>query len=97
MKILVVRVKVKLKYENKEVESVALANAGFESYEPEIIIPTEVARKLGIYPRLPSSVTIDRYKGAGGKTFKVYRLSKGVVKAYVITEDRVVGPVKLFL
>jgi len=94
---LVVRVKVRLEYEDKQVEAVALANAGFESDEPEIIVPVDIARELNLYPHLPGGAIIDRYRGAGGRTFKVYRLSRGIVRAYVITEDRLVGPVDVTL
>lgn len=36
---MVVRVRVKLKSKDKVVETVALANAGFEADEPEVVFP----------------------------------------------------------
>jgi len=97
VKSLVVRVRVRLEREDKQVEAVALASAGFESDEPEIIVPVEVARELNLYPRLPGGAIIDRYRGAGGRTFRVYRLSIGIVRAYVVAEDRLAGPVSIAL
>ncbi len=64
---------------------------------PRIIVPVEVARELDLYPRLPSGAIVDRYRGAGGRTFRVYRLGRGIVRAYVITEDRLAGPVGIAL
>ena len=37
---MVVRVRVKLKSVKKEVVTVALANSGFETEEPEVVLPT---------------------------------------------------------
>ncbi|RLE49489.1 MAG: hypothetical protein DRJ31_04775 [Candidatus Methanomethylicota archaeon] len=94
---MVVTLDIKLKSFKEEVEVKAIANAGFESDEPEIIVPTSVAKKLKLYPKLPAETEIEEYRGAGGKKFKVYRLTKGAVKAWALTEDRSVGPVDVAL
>jgi len=95
---MVVRVRLRLVREpGRELTVSAIANAGFESDEHEIIVPTKVARGLGLYPRLPGETTIETYRGAGSRRFKVYRLERGLVKAWVVTEDRVVGPVDAML
>jgi len=94
---MVVRVRVRLKRGPTEVVALAVANAGFESDEAEVAVPVKLARDLGLYPRLPSDTLIDEYRGAGGKRFKVYRVGRGLVQAWVEAEDRSVGPVVVAL
>ncbi len=44
-----VRVKIKIKVGNEEIETTALANSGYEAFKkPEIILPETLANKLGI-------------------------------------------------
>ena len=94
---MVVVVRLKIKTDDKEITVPAIANAGFESDRPEIIIPREVARNLGLSPKkLSAEATIEEYRGAGGKKFKAYTL-KSTAKAWVVTEDREVGPVDVVL
>lgn len=88
---MVVRVRVKLKSTKGEVVTVALANSGFETEEPEVVLPTKVAERLGIYPRLPSGSEVEEYKGVGGAVVKTF-LVKGLVDISVLTSDREVGP-----
>jgi len=88
---MVVRVRVKLKSVKGETVTVALANSGFETEEPEAILPTRVAERLGIYPKLPSGSEIEEYKGVGGAVVKVF-VVKNMVNISVITRDREVGP-----
>jgi predicted aspartyl protease len=45
-----VRVKVELRVGKRKKVVSALVNTGFESEEPDIGIPTEVARELGLWP-----------------------------------------------
>ena len=95
---MVVAVKLNLKgTKGLEVVASAIANAGFESDEPEIIIPVKVARGLGLYPRLPAEVAIEEYRGAGGRRFKAYKLKLGIAKARVVADDREAGPVDVSL
>ncbi|MEM1909644.1 MAG: hypothetical protein QXT79_09755 [Thermofilaceae archaeon] len=51
---LVVRVRVRLKAlkgrRGEVVESVAVANAGYESESTEVVIPVRVAERLGLWP-----------------------------------------------
>ena len=44
---MVVRVKVRIRYRDKVVESSAVANSGYETDEPEIHIPSARAKELG--------------------------------------------------
>jgi len=45
---LVVRIKVKLTSKNKTLETVALINIGFETNQPEILLPIKLAEKLNL-------------------------------------------------
>ncbi len=42
------RVKVRLKSEDRVVETVALLNSGFETDAPDIVIPVELAKRLNL-------------------------------------------------
>lgn len=97
--VMVVRVKLRIRLTSsgREVVTSAVANAGFESDEPEVIVPTRVARELGVYPVLPANATVDRYVVAGGRVVRVYRLPKELTNVSVVTEDREVGPVSVVL
>lgn len=66
-----VRVRLKLKTTQKSVETSALINSGFESTEPEIVIPPSLAELLGLTPSSePSS-----YSVAGGGSISAIRAS----------------------
>lgn len=96
MKNLVVRVKIKLEsIKGKDVIASAIANSGFESDEPEVIVPESIAERLSLYPKLPEGTEVEEYKSVGGK-FKAYRV-KGFVKAWAISEDKSIGSVNVVL
>ncbi|MEM0223122.1 MAG: hypothetical protein QXJ99_01830 [Thermofilum sp.] len=67
---LVVRVRVRLKAlkgrRGEVVESVAVANAGYESEGPEVVIPVRVAERLGLWPKLPEGTEVQAYEVAEG-------------------------------
>ena len=86
-----VRVRVKLKSFKGETVTAALANAGFETDEPEAILPIRVAERLGLYPKLPSGSEIEEYKGVGGSVVRVF-VVKNAVNVSVQVGDREVGP-----
>jgi len=92
---MVVRIRVRIKFKDfdKVIETSAKANAGYESIEPEIIIPYKILEILQIPENYIKEKGVDReYIVADGRviTFKV--IPKGV-DVWVITEDRIVGPV----
>jgi hypothetical protein len=68
-----VRVRVRIKYGDASLDLVALVNTGYETDVPEILVPASVAKKLGIYPRLPDGTIIGTYKTAAG-LMKAYRI-----------------------
>ena len=53
----------------------------------------EVAEKLGLYPKLPSGTVVEEYAGVGGFKVSTFRVP-GVLKVYVVCEDRVKGPIR---
>ncbi|MEM1547273.1 MAG: hypothetical protein QXP91_12555, partial [Candidatus Methanomethylicia archaeon] len=60
-----VRVRVNISVGDKSLEAVALINSGFETEEPQILIPMKALRKLGL--KLTGAVE-DIYDTAGGPT-----------------------------
>jgi predicted aspartyl protease len=68
-----VRVKVRIKYGGKSVDLIALVNTGYETDVPEILIPVDIAEKLGLWPKLPDNTSVETYKTASG-LMKVYRV-----------------------
>ena len=58
-----IRLKLKLERGNKAVEVIALVNSGYETLEPEILLPENHAKNLGIYPNLPPFVTVSFFVG----------------------------------
>nr|MDO8082812.1 hypothetical protein [Candidatus Freyarchaeota archaeon] len=94
---MVVRVRVRLKAlkgdKGKTIEGVAVLNAGYESEHPEVIIPTKLAEKLGLWPRLPEGTEVETYEIAGGTKARVYYIDK-CLESEVITEDKASNPIK---
>lgn len=82
-----VRVRIRLKFENREVEAVGLANAGFEAEGPEIVLPIRVAERLGLWPELPKGSKIEEYEVAGGKRVSSHIISQKI-DTKIITKDR---------
>ena len=81
---LVVRVRVKLSRNGRGIETSALANSGYESETPQILVPIKLAEQLGFWPPtidLEESV----FESAGGP-LRVWIASKSV-KVKVIVAD----------
>ena len=57
-----VKAKIRNKLNNKEIESVVLLNAGYETAEPEIILPVKAAESLGLWPSLPEGSHFESYR-----------------------------------
>ena len=68
-----VRVKVRIKYGGRSVDLIALVNTGYETDVPEILIPVDIAEKLGLWPKLPDNTLVETYRTASG-LMKVYRV-----------------------
>ena len=78
-----VRVRLKLKSTRESVETAALVNSGFESNEPEIVIPPPLAEILGLTP----SSQLSSYTVAGGGSITAIRATHSL-KVKLILEDR---------
>lgn len=89
-----VRVKVEVEYGGKRVAAVALVNTGFEGDVPEILIPVDLAERLGVWPRLPEGTVIESYRTASG-IMRVYRIPGAGVR--LVTEEGVKDPVGSFI
>ena len=76
---MVVRVRIILKSEDKEVSTIAIANSGYEAEEPEVILPTKVAELLNLYPVIPSESKIEEYKAIGGVSVNAITLNKRIL------------------
>jgi len=83
---LVVRIKVKLTSKNKTLETVTLINTGFETNQPEILLPIKLAEKLNIYPPKAGS-TIQEYNVVGGKTLIIKTPEK--IKIQVLIKNKI--------
>jgi len=75
-RLVAIRLKLKLERGNKAVEVIALVNSGYETLEPEILLPENHANNLGIYSNLPPESIVKEYKLADGSTTKLIRVLK---------------------
>jgi hypothetical protein len=64
---MVCRVKVMIRTEEGVVETSALLNSGFESDEPDIVIPVSVAEKLHLWPPRSTMSTLLETDGGAEK------------------------------
>ncbi len=60
-----VRLKIKSRRNQSEVVAVALVNSGFETEKPQLLIPTALARRLGLWPP-PEDAYVVELGTAGG-------------------------------
>ena len=94
---MVVRAKIRLRTlkgeKGRTIEGAALLNAGYESKDPEVIIPKKLAEKLGLWPLLPDGTAIETYKLAANKEVQAHYI-KNCLESQVVTEDTVSSIVK---
>jgi hypothetical protein len=88
-----IRLRLRLSRGSHNVDVIALVRSGYETVEPEILVPPVTARELRVYPELPYGAVVGEYRLADGSTMKVIRIP-GAVNVYVLEDDRVVGPVE---
>lgn len=95
---MVVRVRVQiapLKGSKKTSQKVvAIANAGFGSKVPELLIPPKLAERLGLWPSPPEGTEVSVYGVAGGMETKAYRIPNAA-EAVVKAAGRISSPVKV--
>lgn len=68
-----VRVRVRIESPRGSIETSALVNTGFETPNPQILLPVKAAEKLELWPILPKEATPEIYDTADGPT-RVYRV-----------------------
>ena len=78
-----VRLKLKVRVGDKVVEVVALLNSGFEAPTPQLLIPIDTAKALGLWP--PEDAREVVLETAGGPLRAWFYPRKALVK--VVTED----------
>ncbi|MEM2739566.1 MAG: hypothetical protein QXQ29_02040 [Candidatus Bathyarchaeia archaeon] len=82
-----VRVRLKVTSRSgRSIETSALVNTGFETLEPQLLLPVKAAEELGLWPNPPREASIEIYDTAGGPT-KVYRIP-GIAEVKVLAMDR---------
>ena len=89
-----VRVRLRIEYGNSSVDVIALVNTGYETDVPEVLVPVEVAEKLGLWPKLPENTVIETYKTASG-LMRVYRV--GGAKVSLVAEDIKPKPINTYI
>ncbi|PIP49038.1 MAG: hypothetical protein COX14_01420 [Chloroflexi bacterium CG23_combo_of_CG06-09_8_20_14_all_45_10] len=68
---------------SREVVMPALVNSGYETENPELLVPSGIAQALGLWPETREA-SMERYKVAGGAEIRVVRL-RGSAKVEVLT------------
>ena len=81
-----VRVKIRLCVQNQCAILRALVNSGYETEEPELAIPQNVAEKLGIWP--PRKFTLEEAYTAGGLA-PIYVVDEEAKVSLVLNDDYV--------
>jgi len=78
-----VRLKLRIRVGNRVVDAVALLNSGFEAPTPQLLIPVDTAKALGLWP--PEEACEVVLETAGGPLRAWFYPRKALVK--VVTED----------
>ncbi len=78
-----VRLRLRLKRGDRSVETVALLNSGYEAPTPQLLVPIDLARDLGLWP--PENAVEIELETAGGPLRAWYFPRAVVVK--IVAED----------
>lgn len=68
------RVRVRLRHRLFTLETSALVNSGFETESPDIVVPVEAAKRLGLWPPRNASLTVME-TGGGEISIPYYELA----------------------
>ncbi|MCS7128429.1 MAG: hypothetical protein N3E36_05300 [Sulfolobales archaeon] len=85
-----VRIRIRPRESSSHTEVAALVNSGFETEKPQLLIPTALARQLGLWPPPPSSYLVEL--GTAGGPVRNY-LVPNALEIHLVVEDKVRGPV----
>lgn len=89
-----IRLRLRLRGADRYADVVALVNSGYETLEPEVLVPSRVAEELGLLPTLPPGSAVKEYVLADGSTVRLIRIPRAL-NVSVVEEDRVVGDVEV--
>jgi hypothetical protein len=78
-----VRLRLRIRVGDRSVDTIALLNSGFEAPTPQLIVPVDTARALGLWP--PEDACDVVLETAGGPLRAWFYPRKALVK--VVTED----------
>jgi hypothetical protein len=78
-----VRLRLRIRVGDRSVDTIALLNSGFEAPTPQLIVPVDTARALGLWP--PEDARDVVLETAGGPLRAWFYPRKALVK--VVTED----------
>lgn len=87
-----VRVRVRIRSSERESETSALVNTGFETEQPEILLPAGLAEMLGLYPPKSGSL-LEEYSVVGGTTTVIKSSEK--IHVQLLIEERETSPVEV--
>jgi len=90
---LAIRLRLKLVKKGNSVEVTALVNSKYETLEPKILVPSNVAGNLSLYPQLLQGAMVKEYKLTDGSSSKLIKISKAI-SVYAVEEDRMVSPIE---
>lgn len=89
---MVLKLKVRICYKDKCVESIGVASTGFIGGEPEIILPEHIVREFSGEKLL---FTLSERVLADGSRVAMMR-SLEPLDLYIVAEDKIRGPVKVY-
>jgi hypothetical protein len=87
-----VRVRVRIRSGERESETSALVNTGFETQQPEMLLPAGLAETLGLYPPKSGSL-LEEYTVVGGTTTVIKSSEK--IHVQLLIEGRETSPVEV--
>jgi hypothetical protein len=85
-----VRIRARSRRSGRVEDVVALVNSGFETEKPQILMPIALAKRLDLWPPPLDSYLVEL--GTAGGPVRNYLVPEAL-EVYVITGDRVRGPV----
>ena len=86
---MVCRVKIRLIRNNYSIDTIALVNSGFETNDPDIVIPINIAKRIGLWPPKDSNTTL--LDTGGGEISNPYYIN--CADLLLMLEDR--EPIKI--
>ena len=84
-----INVKLESRRSGKEILVKAIVNSAYESTKPEILLPLDIANTLEL--QLNESIEVTKILADGSRVS--FRKIESAINVYVVTEDRIVGPV----